>query len=205
MSDILEWDESWDAPRSFRKRPVVVQAVRLGPWNHGAAWKWITDNGGDAECDDFDIVIHTLEGPMTASVGNFVVRGVKGEFYPVRADIFFQTYEESRDDASTDAEDGSTAIDDDPATPDEGANSLPANSSDRLRQAAVEADRTAVYLHGTMTPTMHAVAALLRAVVDDYPCCCVGSDVVMGCPWHHSRPVTVTAALTLAGAILGDT
>ena len=43
---------------------------------------------------------------------------------------------------------------------------------DRLRAAAKEADRTAVYLHGTMTPTMHRVADLLRAVAEYHPVEC---------------------------------
>lgn len=43
------------------------------------------------------LVIRTLEGDMTVSVGDYVIRGVQGEFYPCREDIFRQTYEETRD------------------------------------------------------------------------------------------------------------
>ena len=38
-------------------------------------------------------VIHTLEGDMTASPGDYVIRGVKGEMYPIKPDIFEETYE----------------------------------------------------------------------------------------------------------------
>jgi hypothetical protein len=38
--------------------------------------------------------IHTLEGNMIASVGDWIIKGVKGEFYPCKPDIFESTYEE---------------------------------------------------------------------------------------------------------------
>lgn len=37
--------------------------------------------------------IHTLEGEMTASVGDYIIKGVNGEFYPCKPDIFHKTYE----------------------------------------------------------------------------------------------------------------
>ena len=40
------------------------------------------------------ITIHTLEGDMKAKQGDYIIKGVKGEFYPCRKDIFEQTYEE---------------------------------------------------------------------------------------------------------------
>jgi hypothetical protein len=40
------------------------------------------------------LVIKTLEGEMTASVGDYIIRGVNGEFYPCKPDIFSKTYEE---------------------------------------------------------------------------------------------------------------
>jgi hypothetical protein len=39
------------------------------------------------------MLIHTLEGTLAASPGDWIVRGVKGEFYPVKPDIFNETYE----------------------------------------------------------------------------------------------------------------
>ena len=44
--------------------------------------------------DNPTLKIQTLEGVMTASVGDFIIKGVKGEFYPCKPDIFEQTYEE---------------------------------------------------------------------------------------------------------------
>lgn len=85
-----EYDERWPEPlhavderrttsappQRFRKRPVVIQAVRA------------------AERE----VIHTLEGDMTTNPGDWIVTGVKGERYPVKPEIFDATYEPADDD-----------------------------------------------------------------------------------------------------------
>jgi hypothetical protein len=80
----------------FRKRPVVIEAVQwTGPdvcvevfdflgWTHSA-------NEGD--CPEEEILIPTLEGVMTASRGDWVIKGIQGEFYPCKPDIFEKTYE----------------------------------------------------------------------------------------------------------------
>ena len=41
-------------------------------------------------------IIHTLEGDMKANIGDYIIRGVKGEYYPCKPDIFEQTYEEAK-------------------------------------------------------------------------------------------------------------
>jgi len=43
------------------------------------------------------IKIHTLEGVMTANIGDYIVKGIKGEFYPCKPDIFAETYEPVND------------------------------------------------------------------------------------------------------------
>lgn len=78
----------------FRKKPVVVEAVRFDPAQQtlgelfrmlsGAEWQ-SNPHGG------LDIV--TMEGTMTASPGDWIIRGVAGEIYPCKPDIFEQTYE----------------------------------------------------------------------------------------------------------------
>ncbi|MFM9596855.1 hypothetical protein ACKI1O_46745, partial [Streptomyces scabiei] len=42
---------------------------------------------------DGELIIYTLEGDMKASVGDFIIKGVHGEFYPCKPDIFEETYE----------------------------------------------------------------------------------------------------------------
>ena len=55
----------------YRKKPVVIEAFRT----------------------DKEMIIHTLEGDMKASVGDFIITGVNGEQYPCKPDIFEKTYE----------------------------------------------------------------------------------------------------------------
>lgn len=87
--------------KTYLKKPVEIQAVQ-----------WTGDNieeiktfqaAGDnhhAMCRVNDeIVINTLEGDMLASVGDFIIRGVKGEYYPCKPDIFEATYEEVKKEA----------------------------------------------------------------------------------------------------------
>ena len=77
--------------KKYRKKPVVIEASKY------------TRNGLEAEktaewCngdqDDDGLIIHTLEGDMRADYGDFIIKGIKGEFYPCKPDIFEQTYEE---------------------------------------------------------------------------------------------------------------
>lgn len=79
----------------YRKKPVVIEA--LGPltvdtseevadWcGGGVAW------GPTAEV--VGVIIDTLEGAMRADLGDYVIKGVKGEFYPCKPDIFDATYD----------------------------------------------------------------------------------------------------------------
>jgi hypothetical protein len=84
-----------------RKRPVTVDAA---PWDGTVAGAtavidWVLANGGTARYHDESepggcaIAIDTLEGTMTALPGSWVIRGVAGEFHPVRGDIFERTYD----------------------------------------------------------------------------------------------------------------
>ena len=76
----------------FRKKPVVIEAVQLTPFNLGEVEEFV---GGDAGTHpDGGLVIATLEGAMRASLGDFIIEGVNGEFYPCKPDIFAKTYEE---------------------------------------------------------------------------------------------------------------
>lgn len=75
----------------FRKKPVVIEAI-----------EWNGDNGEEI-CkfmgvmfpftSDGNLMIGTLEGVMTAAKGDWIIKGVAGEFYPCKPDIFEQTYE----------------------------------------------------------------------------------------------------------------
>lgn len=101
--------------QKFCKKPVEVEAVQWDGTEEGSApvIDWITANGGTAAFDripvaasrynrefDLRIYIDTLEGPITASPADWIIRGVQGEFYPCKPDIFEATYEAVEPDES---------------------------------------------------------------------------------------------------------
>lgn len=86
---------SHDAATSFRKKPVVIEAVQWTGLNYREVYALYDPDGDkDALRGEFgSLFIPTLEGEMRADPGDWIVRGVKGEFYPVKPDIFEETYE----------------------------------------------------------------------------------------------------------------
>lgn len=83
----------------FRKKPVVIDAVRFDGTPGGAVELFKEfDIPGAKFAPAYDlqtghINIPTLEGVMRADAGDYVIRGVKGEFYPCKPDIFEASYE----------------------------------------------------------------------------------------------------------------
>lgn len=78
----------------YRKKPVVIEAVQLIPNNDTAILQFMDETRMPFEMvGDHEMVIHTLEGDMRASKEDWIIRGVKGEFYPCKPDIFEATYE----------------------------------------------------------------------------------------------------------------
>ncbi len=87
------------APMSlYRKKPVVIEARQFkNPVDIGELARWC---GGEWRFESHPtehapqiILIPTLEGTMTAHPGDWIIKGVKGEFYPCKPDIFEATYE----------------------------------------------------------------------------------------------------------------
>jgi hypothetical protein len=81
----------------YRKKPVTVEAMRLESDNVAKILEWIggkwVHSGGYDNNDMPFINIHTLEGTVTTTFGDYVIKGVKGEIYPCKPDIFEMTYE----------------------------------------------------------------------------------------------------------------
>jgi len=83
----------------FRKKPVVIDAMQYhGPEDAFAVGEWHASLGpterGTFWWDEKNVLhIRTLEGEHIASPGDWIIRGVKGEFYPCKPDIFAMTYE----------------------------------------------------------------------------------------------------------------
>ena len=82
--------------RRFRKRPVIIEAMRVGERTLESVANWCGGSvkGVRLPPDMRVIDIQTLEGEMRANVGDWIIRGIKGEFYPCNPDIFDATYEE---------------------------------------------------------------------------------------------------------------
>jgi hypothetical protein len=81
---------------AYRKKPVVIEAQRWDGTVSAATQiiDWVLANGGTARYhDDPYLSINTLEGTATASPGDWVIKGVAGEFYPCKPGIFEATYE----------------------------------------------------------------------------------------------------------------
>jgi hypothetical protein len=80
----------------YRKKPVVIEAVQWTGGNYGEIEEFISCEFGYQQRIDgkgVDVVISTLEGNMNASPMDYIIKGVKGEFYPCKPDIFEATYE----------------------------------------------------------------------------------------------------------------
>lgn len=73
----------------YRKKPVVIEAIQF-TCNFDEIEDFV---GGDAEFREGKLVVATLEGAMQAKIGDFIIKGIKGEFYPCKPDIFEATYE----------------------------------------------------------------------------------------------------------------
>ena len=95
----------------YRKKPVIVEAVKSADYCHRGKKRCIeflegkvidlsnpiTDDKFYDYCnivsDNGGITIHTLEGNMLAKDGDYIIKGVNGEFYPCKPDVFEKTYE----------------------------------------------------------------------------------------------------------------
>ena len=77
----------------YRKKPVVIEAVQ---WDGNLETLNVfpKEDTEPVKLRDGDLYIQTLEGEMKASIGDFIIKGIQGEFYPCKPDIFEKTYEE---------------------------------------------------------------------------------------------------------------
>lgn len=89
--------------RRYRKKPVVIEAIQwtgdnlkevieFTGWHESARKKWTWEEYEQIVARD-GLKIFTLEGTLTARPGDYIIRGIRGEFYPCRSDIFEEIYE----------------------------------------------------------------------------------------------------------------
>jgi|TARA_R110000851_G_scaffold298994_6_gene454806 hypothetical protein len=79
--------------KKFRKKPVVIEALYFDGNNYEECEKFIGKDNYDNTLSYPNI--KTLEGVMEVSEKDYIIKGVKGEFYPCKPDIFKMTYEEA--------------------------------------------------------------------------------------------------------------
>lgn len=87
-----------EGPKKYRKKPVVVEAIQCTAGNleqvlafAGESAEWNTEAQR--------LYIETLEGRHLATQGDYIIRGIAGEYYPCKLDVFTETYEEEPDNA----------------------------------------------------------------------------------------------------------
>lgn len=86
-------------PQRYRKRPVEIDAIQLTRENIASVEEFMHGKAREANLPGpgrgthKGLIIHTLEGDMRATWGDWIIRGVKGEFYPCKDTIFRETYD----------------------------------------------------------------------------------------------------------------
>ena len=80
----------------FRKRSVIIDAIQFTDETKDQVYNFVTCNKSasfDSDTNNPVFLIQTLEGIMTANLGDWIIKDVAGEYYPCKPDIFEQTYE----------------------------------------------------------------------------------------------------------------
>ena len=77
--------------KKYRKKPVTIEAIQ---WNGGNLSEIRDFMRSTVETHESVLIIPTLEGDMYASLNDYIIKGVNGEFYPCKPYIFAKTYEE---------------------------------------------------------------------------------------------------------------
>lgn len=82
----------------YRKKPVIIEAMQFTDEMKDRVYRWASSQQMNIHTDWDEnhkpcLIIPTLEGEMRCSLGDYLIKGVKGEFYPCKADIFEMTYD----------------------------------------------------------------------------------------------------------------
>lgn len=90
----------------YKKKPVIIDAIQVSASNFDRICDFMgctpeqylnpmsdIDEFGDSRDSYLGVYVETLEGKMLANIGDMIIKGVNGEFYPCKPDIFAKTYE----------------------------------------------------------------------------------------------------------------
>lgn len=80
--------------KQYRKKPIVIEAVLFDGNNFKEVGEFTNHTATLQNPLSDNLIIPTLEGDHIANPGDYIIKGVQGEFYPCKPDIFAQTYEE---------------------------------------------------------------------------------------------------------------
>lgn len=92
-------------PKKYRKKPVTIEAMEVQDdlRQHIEIQRWAASHTPESAVIpvvippfDTGLIVHTLEGTMYANLGDYIIKGIAGEFYPCKPDIFAATYEETQ-------------------------------------------------------------------------------------------------------------
>lgn len=78
---------------TYRKKPAVIEAIKWDGVNIDEILALSLTIGSVRRSQNHSLVIETLEGDMIANRGDWIIKGIKGELYPCKSDIFESTYE----------------------------------------------------------------------------------------------------------------
>lgn len=84
--------------KRYIKKPIPIEALQID-YNPEELHAFLGENDTFSliiDLQEITVIIHTLEGDMTAHFGDYIIKGIKGEFYPCRKDIFEESYTEWR-------------------------------------------------------------------------------------------------------------
>lgn len=90
FKNYVEEEEEKTTSILYVKKPIVIEAIQFDGYNTEEIKSFCGDSCMTGFLDK--IVIHTLEGNMNASIGDYIIKGINGEFYPCKPDIFEKTY-----------------------------------------------------------------------------------------------------------------
>ena len=79
--------------KKYRKKPIVIEAVKYTEENYKEIENFVGANRLGFQWGT--LRIKTLEGAMSVQFGDFVIKGINGEFYPCKPDIFKKTHDEN--------------------------------------------------------------------------------------------------------------
>ena len=77
----------------YMKKLIIIDAVQRTGNNIEEIKSFLDENGGEYTITTNGFIINTLEGNMLASLGDYIIKGIHGEFYPCKPDIFKETYD----------------------------------------------------------------------------------------------------------------